>query len=464
MLICVEGLSNLEKTKIYKKLISKMPVIYINDLVQDDEVTRNLSKIANLITNLGKFNVKTEFLLHLSILSQKAYWINRLNNDTTILLVDSFALSIFVQFCDNQDLDENFIRDLICFFVKDIMPDYTIFIDSDLDTIIKMTNTSNFRWMDLSWLYQYAIIRNTYFKNIVAFSKTYHIVNYSYGETSEELTSSIILLIEDFYSKNNKLITVFKNTNNMVWISAGGRGTRLKAFTERCPKPLLKFGDNYLLEYLCKYLISIGFSRKIFVSYCYLKEMWTPFINTYQNHIFFSDSTGIPNLVADLLQCVKNTAYDNYVVISGDVIFDFSIISDLLEKHCRNGNDVSLALNYSKDNQWKFWNYVIDDTNNILDIVKKDTITYIERYCLIINRKVFEKYTSSFSVNMGIDNKEFMNYEKFNSGWTYLVKRIIDYGSFIIKGYFYDKPVINVNAQDDLLKAKEYLNSHKTSI
>lgn len=458
MLICIEGLTNSGKTTICKKLAAKMPLVYINDFMQNDVVTTNVAKITNPISNLNKFNSKTELLLYLSMLSQKAYWINKLNNDSTILLVDRFSLSVFTRFFDHKDFDKNFVRNLVSFSANGIVPDCTIFLDVGLDTIIKRTETSPFSRKDLSLPYEYENIRNTYLENIRAFSKTYHILDCSNDETSEEITDLIVTLVNDFRTKNEQLTALPNSKKNMVWISAGGKGTRLKNLTPQCPKPLLKICDNYLLEYLCKYLIATGFSNRIAVSYCYLKEAWNPFIAKYRNHIHFSDSTGIPNLVADLLRCVKNTFYDNYIVISGDVIFDFSVIGDLIEKHCENSNAISLALNRSIDNQWKFWDYVMDDKDNILDIVKSDMITHIERFCFIINRKVLEKYTSSFSTNMGLDNEEFVNYKAYNSGWTYLVKRIIDYGGFTIKGYFYDKPVINVNAQDDLLRAKEYLS------
>lgn len=458
MLICIEGLTNSGKTTICKNLVAKMPLVYINDFMQKDVVATNLSKITTPISNLDKFNSKTELLLYLTILSQKAYWINKLNNNSTILLVDRFSLSVFSQFPACENSDKNFVRNLVSFATNGIVPDFTIFLDVSLDTILKRTEGSPFSRKDLSLPYEYEGIRNRYLENISQFCEEYQILDCGNYETSEDITNFIIGLINDFRKKHNQLTTPLNSKNNMVWISAGGKGSRLKNLTLKCPKPLLKIKNNHLLEYLCKYLISTGFSNRIFISYCYLQEAWDSFIATYKNHIRFSDSSGIPNLVADLLQCVKNTSYDNYIVISGDVIFDFSIIGDLIEKHCKNNNDISLALNRSIDNKWKFWDYVMDDEDNILDIVKSDVITHIERYCFIINRNVLEKYTSNFATNMGFDDKEFVNYKPYNSGWTYLVKRIIDYGGFAIKGYFYDKPVINVNTQDDLLRAKEYLS------
>lgn len=457
MLICVEGLTNSGKTTLCRNLTKQMPAFYINDLLRSDIVTSNIAKITNPIDNVDKFSIKTELLLYLSMLSQKANWIEHFKNSNEILLVDRFSLSVFVQFCNVQTIDRNYIRELIGFSANYIIPDYTIFLDTNLDTIMKRANESPFSRKDLSLPNQYDNMRKEYLENIEDFSQAYQIINCDKDESKDELTSKVIRLIDVFESEYNKPIWS-SNKNDMIWISAGGKGTRLKEFTTNCPKPLLKIGNYHLIEYICKYLISKGFSNKIFISYSYLKEMWKPFVDTYKNHICFSDSTGAPNLVADLLLHIKNTSYDNYIIISGDVIFDFSIIIDLLEKHKKNGNDLSIALNHSAENLWKSWDYIMDDSDNILDIVKRKEITHIERYCLVVRRKTIEQYTSSFLINMGIDSKEFKNYEKYNSGWTYLVKRIIDCGKFSVKGYFYDDIVININAQNDLMRAKEYLD------
>lgn len=459
MLICIEGLTNSGKTTLCQNLAKKMSAVYINDLLHADIVIKNVAQITHPISNLDKFDTKTELLLYLSMLSQKAHYIDRYNNDNKILLVDRFALSVFAQFYNEQSLDRNFVRKVVMFSSNYIIPDFTIYLDASLETILDRTIQSPFSRKDLALPHQYENLRHSYLENIAEFSQNYCIVNCSNSETVEELTDIVIRKIEDFCFVTNKLSLLHKKLTNMVWISAGGEGTRMKSLTASCPKPLLKIESNYLIEYLCKHLISTGFSSHIIISYCYLKEMWTPFINKYKKHIFFSDSTGVSNLVADLLRCVKNTTYDNYIIISGDVIFDYSIINDLLEKHCSNNSDLSLALNRSEDNQWKYWDYVMDRYGSITDIIKRETITHIERYCLIVKRKALEKYTSSFNENLGLDNTEFLNYKKYNSGWTYLVKRMIDYNAFEVKGYFYNSPVINVNTEADLLRAKEYLSN-----
>ncbi|MGK5092827.1 nucleotidyltransferase family protein [Deltaproteobacteria bacterium TL4] len=59
---------------------------------------------------------------------------------------------------------------------------------------------------------------------------------------------------------------------NWVVIMAGGLGSRLRPFTETCPKPLLKVGSKPLLETIIENFIGYGF-KKFFLSVNYKAEM-----------------------------------------------------------------------------------------------------------------------------------------------------------------------------------------------
>ena len=51
-----------------------------------------------------------------------------------------------------------------------------------------------------------------------------------------------------------------KAYDNPVFIMAGGFGTRLRPFTDDCPKPMLKVGNKPILETQIDRFISLGFS------------------------------------------------------------------------------------------------------------------------------------------------------------------------------------------------------------
>lgn len=60
--------------------------------------------------------------------------------------------------------------------------------------------------------------------------------------------------------------------DNWVVLMAGGFGSRLRPFTDECPKPLLQVGDKPLIETILENFVEHGF-RKFFVSTHYKGEM-----------------------------------------------------------------------------------------------------------------------------------------------------------------------------------------------
>ncbi|MDC0090011.1 nucleotidyltransferase family protein [Gammaproteobacteria bacterium] len=74
--------------------------------------------------------------------------------------------------------------------------------------------------------------------------------------------------LEELHSSSDKTITI----QNPVFIMAGGFGKRLSPLTDNCPKPLLKLGDQPLLEIQLEHFISAGFND-FYISTHYLPEM-----------------------------------------------------------------------------------------------------------------------------------------------------------------------------------------------
>lgn len=107
--------------------------------------------------------------------------------------------------------------------------------------------------------------------------------NFKYIEDSHNITA----LIKQFKQADINLIPILdskfqikeildlKLTRTLLPITAllmaGGRGERLKPFTDATPKPMLKVGDKPILEINIDRLISFGISE-IFISVKYLKE------------------------------------------------------------------------------------------------------------------------------------------------------------------------------------------------
>tara|TARA_Y100001968_G_C19453706_1_gene770625 strand:- start:10625 stop:11680 length:1056 start_codon:yes stop_codon:yes gene_type:complete len=120
---------------------------------------------------------------------------------------------------------------------------------------------------------------------------------------------------------------------NVVVVMAGGKGTRLRPYTENCPKPMLQVGDKPMLEILLQQAISSGFT-KFYFSVNYLKE---------QIIDYFDDggSWGVdikylieekPLGTAGSLQYLPSGLTDPFLVINGDVLTNFSY-SKLIQFH-----------------------------------------------------------------------------------------------------------------------------------
>jgi dTDP-glucose pyrophosphorylase len=60
--------------------------------------------------------------------------------------------------------------------------------------------------------------------------------------------------------------------NNIVFLMAGGFGTRLQPLTDNCPKPLLNVGDKPILEIIIQNFVNAGFYR-FYISTHYRPEM-----------------------------------------------------------------------------------------------------------------------------------------------------------------------------------------------
>ena len=121
--------------------------------------------------------------------------------------------------------------------------------------------------------------------------------------------------------------------SNSVVIMAGGKGTRLRPYTEHCPKPMLPVGDKPMLEILLEQCITSGF-QTFYFSVNYLKE---------QIIDYFEDGSrwgvSIQYLVekkplgtAGSLHLLPDSLKDPFLVLNGDVLTHLNP-SQLLDFH-----------------------------------------------------------------------------------------------------------------------------------
>lgn len=164
-------------------------------------------------------------------------------------------------------------------------------------------------------------------------------------------------------------------------------------------------------------------------------------------------------MIYPFLTIANSIKEDILVVISGDMVFNYKIIPEIIAQHINSKNDISVALNTSPNNCYKIWEYILLD-GQIVDIIPNSVVTNTERYFFIINKNVLVDYTSNFSTNMGNTSKEFVKYYKYNKGWSCLIKKLIDCNKYNIKAIYLNEEVINVNDSQQLKQAEVFFREN----
>ncbi len=122
-----------------------------------------------------------------------------------------------------------------------------------------------------------------------------------------------VYVLEDFIEDNNWQLPVI--------IMAGGRGTRLRPFTENTPKPLLKVGDRSVIERIVQNFVNIG-AQDFFVTVNYLAEQ-------VENHLGDGSRFGAniryvrePQVLgtAGSLSLLRDDLKTDFLVVNGDML------------------------------------------------------------------------------------------------------------------------------------------------
>ena len=139
-------------------------------------------------------------------------------------------------------------------------------------------------------------------------------------------------------------ILIPSNFSNVVVIMAGGKGTRLRPYTENCPKPMLPVDGKPMLEILLEQCIENGFSNFYF-SLNYLKEQ---IIDYFGN----GDAWGVsieylvedePLGTAGSLQLLPPNLNEPFLVMNGDVLTRLDL-SHLLNFHIEHKASATLCV------------------------------------------------------------------------------------------------------------------------
>src|SRR5690242_19148247 len=119
-------------------------------------------------------------------------------------------------------------------------------------------------------------------------------------------------------------------------ILAAGKGERMRAMTEKTPKPLLKAAGSYLIEHAIQALIDAGI-REIVINVSYLKEQIIAALGNgarYGVKLLYSEEEERLETGGGIVKALPLLGTEPFVVLSGDIITDYPI-AQLREKPLR---------------------------------------------------------------------------------------------------------------------------------
>jgi dTDP-glucose pyrophosphorylase len=178
-------------------------------------------------------------------------------------------------------------------------------------------------------------------------------------------------------------ILIPKGKKNPVVIMAGGLGTRLRDLTKEIPKPMLKVGNDPILQHIINNFKQYGYN-KILLSVNYKSEIIE---NYFQDGIAYGvkieyirenkrlGTAGGIKLAEDYLD-------EPFFVINGDIFTNLNV-ENMMEFHMKNNYDITIG---TRKHSFQIpYGVVKTNGSNVVALEEKPTIEYLINggvYCL----------------------------------------------------------------------------------
>ena len=181
-------------------------------------------------------------------------------------------------------------------------------------------------------------------------------------------------------------------------IMAGGKGERLRPFTDTVPKPMLIVGDKPIIEHNVDRLISYGITE-IFISVKYLKEQIMDYLGDGSakgiSIKYITEEVSLGTMGA--LSLIENIKYDDILVMNSDLLTNIDL-EDFFEYFQSHAAEMAVAsIPYVVNVP-----YAVLETNNheVKSFIEKPTYTYYSNGGI---------YFLKFSLKSALKNNEFFD-------------------------------------------------------
>ena len=188
-------------------------------------------------------------------------------------------------------------------------------------------------------------------------------------------------------------------------ILAAGYGKRLRPFTEKYPKPLLKINSETLLSNTIKFLVHFGI-KQVVINVHYLSEQIVDYINKNKFNLsitIIKEKEKILDTGGGIINAIQHFSNEPFLVINPDTIWNLDYIKELkmMEKDFFSNKRKCSMLVIDKAKSFdKNFKGDFNLENNLINRRDKDNLKYVYTGLQIIKPEIFSDINEIvFSIN-----------------------------------------------------------------
>ena len=178
-------------------------------------------------------------------------------------------------------------------------------------------------------------------------------------------------------------------------ILGAGFGKRLLPITNNIPKPLVKIGNETILEKTITLIQKLNL-KKILINSHYKKDLLKDFIKKKRFNIdiqIFEEIPDILNTGGGISNMVMNNKHDYFLTLNPDTMWNENYVDEILkmEKQFFKFNSKNILLVVNKDKSFD-QNLKGDFNLKSNKLGKSNPLNFIYTGCQILEKEIFEKY------------------------------------------------------------------------